>query len=91
MNFEAFNIRFLHKGTFTPTHVRQKLQALRGRTGTHPYQSYAVVIKMADISNPDKEEAVSKGIAKRKYLLVDNDLEGLEFELKDNPLNKSYG
>ena len=46
---------------------------------------------MADISNPDKEEVVSKGIAKRKYLLVDNDLEGLEFDLKDNPLNKSYG
>lgn len=46
---------------------------------------------MADFSNPDKEEVVSKGIAKRKYLLVDNELEGLEFELKENPLNKSYG
>ena len=45
---------------------------------------------MADVSNPDKV-VVSKGIAKRKYLLVDNDLEGLEFELKDNPINKSYG
>jgi len=44
---------------------------------------------MADFSN--KGEVVSKGIAKRKYLLVDNDLEGLEFELKDNPVNKSYG
>lgn len=46
---------------------------------------------MADFSNRDKEEVVSKGIAKRKYLLVDNELEGLEFELKENPLNKSYG
>lgn len=46
---------------------------------------------MADFSNPDKDEVVSKGIAKRKYLLVDNDLEGVEFELKDNPVNKSYG
>lgn len=46
---------------------------------------------MADFSNPDKEGVVSKGIAKRKYLLVDNDLEGVEFELKDNPVNKSYG
>lgn len=46
---------------------------------------------MADFSNTDQEEVVSKGIAKRKYLLIDDDLEGLEFELKDNPVNKSYG
>ncbi|KAJ7378884.1 hypothetical protein OS493_019575 [Desmophyllum pertusum] len=49
---------------------------------------------MADDSNKtDKEpgkETVSKGIAKRKYLLIDDDLEGLDFTLKDNPVNKSY-
>lgn len=89
MNLEDFKICFLHNGTLTPTHLHQKFQAWPGGTGTHYYQSYAVVIKMADFSN--KGEVVSKGIAKRKYLLVDNDLEGLEFELKDNPVNKSYG
>ena len=70
--------------------MHQKFQASLGRTGIH-HQSDAVTIKMAEFSKPDKEEVVSKGIAKRKYLLVDNELEGLEFELKENPLNKSYG
>lgn len=46
---------------------------------------------MVDFLNFDKEEVVFKGIVKRKYLLVDNDLEGVEFELKDNFVNKSYG
>lgn len=47
---------------------------------------------MADFSNnSDQGTVVSKGVAKRKYLLVENDLEGLEFTLKDNPVNKSYG
>ena len=51
---------------------------------------------MADFSNntdkfTDKQETVSKGVAKRKYLLLDDDLDGIEFELKDNPVNKGYG
>lgn len=71
--------------------MHEKFQALLGRTGIHSYQSDAVAINMADFSNAEKEEVVAKGIAKRKYLLVDNDLEGLEFELRDNPVNKSYG
>ena len=46
----------------------------------------------ADDSNDTaREKVVSKGLAKRKYLLEDKDLEGLEFKLKDNPVNKSYG
>ncbi|PFX28118.1 uncharacterized protein LOC111326621 [Stylophora pistillata] len=45
----------------------------------------------ADDSNDTaREKVVSKGLAKRKYLLEDKDLEGLEFKLKDNPVNKSY-
>lgn len=47
---------------------------------------------MADnLNDTGRDKVVSKGLAKRKYLLVDNDLEGLEFTLKDNPVNKSYG
>ena len=47
---------------------------------------------MADCSeNTNKHETLSKGVAKRTYLLLDGDLEGLEFEIKDNPVNKSYG
>lgn len=47
---------------------------------------------MADYSeNTNKQETLSKGVAKRKYLLLDGDLDGLEFETKDNPVNKSYG
>ncbi|XP_068739961.1 uncharacterized protein [Montipora capricornis] len=45
---------------------------------------------MADISNAGRDTALSKGVAKRKYLLQDNDLEGVRFELKDNPVNRSY-
>ena len=47
---------------------------------------------MADFSNSkDETRTVSKGVAKRKYILQDDDFEGLEYELKDNPVNKSYG
>ena len=46
---------------------------------------------MADISNNADKQGVSKGVAKRKYLLLDDELERLEFELRDNPVNKSYG
>lgn len=47
---------------------------------------------MADFSNTaDEKGTVSKGVAKRKYMLLDDDLKGLEFELKDNPVNKGYG
>ena len=54
-------------------------------------QSYAAIMNMADISNAGRDTALSKGVAKRKYLLQDNDLEGVRFELKDNPVNRSYG
>lgn len=48
---------------------------------------------MADVSDSalEKETSVSKGLAKRKYILQEEDLQGLEFELKDNPVNKNYG
>lgn len=36
-------------------------------------------------------ETVSKGIAKRKYLLTDEDLSQLKYEEKQNPFNKGYG
>ena len=57
------------------------------------HQSSSVLYNMADNLNDTtgRDKVVSKGLAKRKYLLVDNDLEGLEFTLKDNPVNKSYG
>ena len=60
------------------------------------YQSHAVLTNMAEFSDnadkfTEKQETVSKGVAKRKYLLLDDDLEGIEFELKDNPVNKGYG
>jgi len=35
-------------------------------------------------------ETLSKAAVKRKYLLTDDDLEDLEYELKDNPINKKY-
>lgn len=47
---------------------------------------------MADVSDAlEKQTSVSKASAKRKYILQEEDLEGLEFELKDNPVNKNYG
>ena len=49
---------------------------------------------MADFSNNTVQietGTVSKGVAKRKYLLLDEDLEDLKYQLKDNPVNKSYG
>ena len=47
---------------------------------------------MADFSNNTVQiETVSKGVAKRKYLQLDEDLEDLKYQLKDNPVNKSYG
>lgn len=48
---------------------------------------------MADVSDAleKKQTSVSKALAKRKYILQEEDLEGLEFELKDNPVNKNYG
>ncbi|XP_031568937.1 uncharacterized protein LOC116303521 [Actinia tenebrosa] len=49
---------------------------------------------MADISKQETvesdEQELSKASAKRKYLLVDADLEDLDHELKDNPLSKAY-
>ncbi|XP_029180106.2 uncharacterized protein LOC114947635 [Acropora millepora] len=46
---------------------------------------------MADVSDAlEKQTSVSKALAKRKYILQEEDLEGLEFELKDNPVNKNY-
>ena len=75
---------------------QEKFQALSRRDWYPLYQSHAVITNMADFSNnankfADKQETVSKGVAKRKYLLLDDDLEGIEFELKDNPVNKGYG
>lgn len=56
------------------------------------HQSSSVLYNMADnLNDTGRDKVVPKGLAKRKYLLVDNDLEGLEFTLKDNPVNKSYG
>ena len=63
----------------------------------YPYchQSLAIITIitiMADFSNNTVQiETVSKGVAKRKYLLLDEDLEDLKYQLKDNPVNKSYG
>ena len=60
----------------------------------YPYyhQSLAIITIMADFSNNKVQiETVSKGVAKRKYLLLDEDLEELKYQLKDNPVNKSYG
>lgn len=37
------------------------------------------------------EQELSKASAKRKYLLVDEDLDDLDHELRDNPMNKGYG
>jgi hypothetical protein len=41
-------------------------------------------------AEPDEKE-LNKSSAKRKFLLLDEDLEDLDHELKDNPLNKAYG
>lgn len=60
----------------------------------YPYchQSLAIITIMADFSNNTVQiETVSKGVAKRKYLLLDEDLEDLKYQLKDNPVKKSYG
>lgn len=58
----------------------------------HYHQSFSIIANMADYSeNTNKQETLSKGVAKRKYLLLDGDLDRLEFETKDNPVNKSYG
>ena len=38
-----------------------------------------------------EETQLSKAAVKRKYLLTDEDLEDVDHELKDNPINKSYG
>ena len=47
---------------------------------------------MADVSDAlEKQTSVSKGLAKRKYILQEEDLAGLDFELKDNPVNKNFG
>ena len=49
---------------------------------------------MADSSNKpeeSREQELSKTAAKRKYLLVDEDLEDLDHKIKDNPMNKGYG
>ena len=75
----------------TNTRARKAPGVSLERNGIYQHQSDAIIINMADFSNTDKEEVVSKGIAKRKYLLIDDDLEGLDFTLKDNPVNKSYG
>lgn len=42
-------------------------------------------------SDGQRVEDLSKTAVKRKYLLTDEDLEDVEYEMRDNPLNKSYG
>lgn len=45
---------------------------------------------MADVKTVEEKETLSKAAVKRKYLLTDEDLQDLQYEMKDNPLNKSY-
>ena len=39
----------------------------------------------------EEKVTISKGAAKRKYLLTDDDLSQLKYEEKQNPFNKGYG
>lgn len=56
------------------------------------YQFFFVFFNMVDnLNDIGCDKVVFKGLVKRKYLFVDNDFEGLEFILKDNFVNKSYG
>lgn len=77
--------------TFQAFHLAE-MNGIKEEWYPYCHQSLAIITIMADFSNNTVQiETVSKRVAKRKYLLLDEDLEDLKYQLKDNPVNKSYG
>lgn len=93
-NFSFLSV-LLHVKRQTAGVLRITSSRLHPTQGPHNLE-VPVMIKMADSSKQDAiiesdVQELSKTAAKRKYLLVDEDLDDLDHELKDNPLNKGYG
>ena len=77
------------------THINNQASHNCSESGRHSAPGSTGVNKMAvsvsKQTNTLEKESISKGVVKRKYLLTDEELEDIHFELVDNPLNKGYG